>query len=169
MFTQRTGGMTAVGILNIVFGSLGSLVALLAIVGGGLVAAVGAAGEAESAGTDAEGIGAAVATGGMLVMVIGLVYLLCMSLLIFDGIGVLKLKPWGRTLSIACGAGIALLSGYSIITGEFSIMTLGMCGYGLLLVGLFMTENWKAAFTGDTVTAGLDMTASTQRQMRDAA
>lgn len=166
---QRTGGMTAIGILNIVFGSIGSLAALLALLFGGLLAAGGAVLDAESAGTGGEGVGGMVAAGGMLVMVVGLVGLVCWGLLVVAGIGVLRLRPIGRTLSIACGGGIALLSGYSIVNGDFGIMNLGMCGYGLVLVGLFLQPPWKAAFAGEDLTAGLEFTETDRAAIREAA
>lgn len=148
MTHQRTGGMTAIGILNIVFGSIGALVMLLFVLGGSLLAAGGAAMEAEM-GAEANGMGAATAAGGGLIMVIGVVGLICWTAMIISGIGVLKLKSWGRTLSMVCGGIVALLSVYSL-TQQFSIMNVAFLVYGGLLVGLFMKSDWKAAFGGGT-------------------
>jgi hypothetical protein len=147
MQTQRTGGMTAIGILNIIFGSLGSIMSLLVIVGGGIFAALGGAGmAADNQGGGDSGAGA-VAAVGAIVLVIGVLMLLCNVLLMVAGIGVLKLAPWGRILSMVGGGAMALLGVLSMIGGDFGLMTIFMVGYGGMLVGLFCKTEWKAAFS----------------------
>ena len=141
---MRTGGMTAIGVLNIVFGSIGTLMSLLVVLGGGLLAAGGAAMEAEMAG-ETEGMGTAVAAGGGLIAVMGIVGVVACATMIVSGVGVLKLAPWGRMLTIACGSIIALLNIFSMTQG-FSITSLLFAGYGVMLVALFMKPDWKAAF-----------------------
>ena len=133
--------MTAIGILNIVLGAFGSLNSLLLVLGGGVVAAVGGAAAADGA---AEG--SAAASMGGIMMLIGFVALACSAGLVGAGIGVLKLAPWGRTLSIFCGGGMALLNVITILTGGFGLMTLAFLGYGILLVALFHQPQWKSAF-----------------------
>jgi hypothetical protein len=142
MNTQRNGGMTTIGVLNIVLGAIGSLMALLVVVGGGFLAAAGAA---DSSGSE---LGSAAAAGGGMLMILGLVGLLCWAMLAFSGIGVLKLAPWGRTLSMICGGVLVALNLFSMVNGGFSILSVAFMLYGGLLVGLFMQPQWKAAFCG---------------------
>jgi len=163
MSNQRTGGMTAIGILNIVFGSVRGLLALFTILGGGLVAALGSA-AGEEAGTSVAAQGGAIA-------VIGLVALVCSIMLLIAGIGVLKMKPWGRSLSLAAAALWLITSIGQVFMLEFSVTAvLGMV-YPAIVVGLFMTPAWRHAFSGlPTVDIPADDAAATQpEEMRPAA
>ncbi|MHC4965945.1 MAG: hypothetical protein ACYTGE_13635, partial [Planctomycetota bacterium] len=126
MGKQRTGGMTTIGILNIVFGALFSLVFLLMILGAGFMAAAGSAMGGEE--------GAAVAAGGGFLMLIGIAAFAINLMLFISGIGVLKLAPWGRTLSIACGGLGVVVYGVSIVGGDFSIPMLASLAYCVILV-----------------------------------
>ncbi len=143
---KRTGGMTAIGVLNIVFGSLGALFALLIVLGGGIVAALGAGAEAEF-GADAQGAAAASATLGGIVILVGLVALIANAVLAISGIGVLGLKPWGRKLAMICGGAWAVLNILTLFSG-FNLLNLGFAVYGGTLVWLFLKPEWKAAFSG---------------------
>ena len=73
MATQRTGGMTVIGILNFVFGGLGCVGSLLMILGGGAFALFGSAMEEAAAaeGMSTEGFSEAAATGGGMFMLLG--------------------------------------------------------------------------------------------------
>ena len=75
MGTQRTGGMTVIGILNFVFGGLGCVGSLLLILGGGAFALFGSAMEEAAAaeGMSTEGFAEAAGTGGGMFMLLGLV------------------------------------------------------------------------------------------------
>ncbi len=137
--------MTTMGILNIVFGAFGTLLSLMAIITGGLLAAFGTAVEAEM-GAEAEGMGAAAAAGGGLVMLIGLAFAVFCVMLIFAGIGVLKLKPWGRKLSMVCGGGFIFLNLFSLFGSGFTLSTIIGIAYGGTLLVLCFTESWKKAF-----------------------
>ena len=145
MATARTGGMTAIGVLNIVFGTIGTLLMVVVVLLGGLLAAGGAAMEAEAAAADAEGMGTMVAAGGGIIAVMGIIGLLASAALAVSGIGVLKLAPWGRILTMVCGGSICGLQVLSMLQG-FSITSLLVAGYGAMLIGLFMKPEWKAAF-----------------------
>ena len=68
----------------------------------------------------------------------------------FWGIGVLRLKPWGRKLAMVCGGVWAVLNVITLF-GGFSLFSLGFAFYGGLLVWLFFKPQWKAAFSGQTV------------------
>jgi len=171
MNTQRTGGMLTIGILNIVFGAMGAIICGLVFLAGGVVAAGGAGLEGEL-GAEAEGAGAMVAAGGGIIMLIGLVGLVCWTLLFASGIGVIKLAPWGRKLSIICGVVGVLLNGSSLVMSGFQLnfLTLASLVYCGLLVGLFMKPDWKAAFSGTFMHALSNNTTTTQTsQFRRAA
>lgn len=135
--------MTTMGILNIVFGAFGTLGSLLIILGGGLLAAGGAAFEA---GGEVEGMGSMAAAGGGLIMLIGLVSAVFSILLVVAGIGVLKVAPWGRKLSIVCGGGFVLLNLFSLFSSGFTLSTIVGIAYGGTLLVLCFTESWKKAF-----------------------
>jgi hypothetical protein len=155
--TRRSGGITAIGILNIVFGSLGAIVSLLIVIGGGLFAGAGAMVEAD-AGAEAEGFGAAAGVAGGLIMIVGLIGLVSAAALGVSGIGVLMLRPWGRVLSIVCGASIVLLNLLSLVSGGGNLVTLVAMIYGGLLVGLFFTPKWKAVFQKAPAAATVQVT-----------
>ena len=141
--------MTAVGVLNIVFGSIGALVAIMIVLGGGMVAAMGAGAEAEF-GADAQGAAAAGASMGGIMALVGIVGLVACGVMLFSGIGVLGLKPWGRKLSMIGGGAWCVLNVLTLFSG-FSLFNLGFAFYGGLLVWLFLQPDWKAAFSGQPV------------------
>jgi hypothetical protein len=155
--------MTTVGILNIVFGGFGALMGLLAILGGGILAAAGGSISSQS-GADAHQAGTAAAAGGGMLMLIGFVVMICWAMLMVSGIGVLKMAPWGRTLSLACGGAGLALQLISFATGGFhfnlmSLVTIAYCG---ALVYLCMTPPWKAAFSKSS-SSDATMTPSADR------
>ncbi len=150
MATQRTGGMTAVGVVNIVLGVIGCLFSLLLRVGGGVLAASGGDFGAQAGGDESFGM---VAQGaGMVVVLLGLVGLVTYLLTMISGIGVLMMRSWGRTLAMICGAVIIVMYLLSIISGGFGVVSLAMLIYGGVLVGLFMKPSWKMAFCDGDVT-----------------
>lgn len=165
MDSQRTGGMTAIGVLNIIFGSLGTLLCLLMVVGGGLLAAGGAAMEAEL-GAEAEGLGATAATGGAIVVLIGLAGAVAWILMFVGGIGVLKVASWGCKMSLIGAVCVALLNLVSLFTGGFGITNVLMIGYCVTVVALFMKPEWKAAFSGQAGPVG---SLESDQQFRSAA
>ena len=138
MGEQRTGGVTTIGILNIVFGALFSLVFLLMILGAGFMAAAATAIGGED--------GAAVGARGGFLMLVGIAAFAVNLMLFVSGIGVLKVAPWGRTLSLACGGLGVVAYGALLIGSSFSIPFLGMLAYSVVLIGLFFTPAWKAVF-----------------------
>jgi hypothetical protein len=138
MGERRTGGMTTIGILNIVFGAMFSLVFLMMFLGAGFMAAAGNAIGGED--------GAAVAAGGGFLMLVGIAAFAVNLMLLISGIGVLKVAPWGRTLSVASGGLGIVVYAASLIGNGLPIPFLGMLVYCFVLVGLFFTDNWKNAF-----------------------
>ena len=168
MATQRTGGMTAIGVVNIVLGVIGCLFSLLILVGGGVLAAAGGdiaapAGSNESAGMMmAQGV-------GLLFVLIGLVSLVTWLLTMISGIGVLMMRSWGRTLAMVCGAVIIVVQVLSMISGSFGILSIGLLIYGGLLVGLFMKPSWKMAFCDGEVMTESASATDTDDDIRAAA
>lgn len=148
MHRTRTGGMTAIGILNIVFGAFGALGSLLIVLGGGLLAAGSAAMEASGDPAAAE-LSSLGMMGGGFILLIGLVAGVFSILTIVSGIGVLKLAPWGRVLCIVCGIGMFALSGLGIAGGDMGLGNLIGLVYGGLITVLCFTNTWRSAFSGD--------------------
>jgi hypothetical protein len=140
MEAQRTGTMTTIGILNLVFGALFSLVFLLMILGAGFMAAAGTAMGGEK--------GAEVAAGGGFLMLIGIAAFAVNLMLFISGIGVLKMAPWGRSLSIAAGGLGIVVYGASLVGSDFSIPVLAALAYCVVLISMFFTPSWKATFSG---------------------
>ena len=138
MGKQRTGGMTTIGVLNITFGAFFSLVFLLKILAAGFMATAGNAIGGED--------GAAVAAGAGFLMLAGIAACAINLMLFISGIGVLRVAPWGRTLSLACGGLGVVVYTASLIGNGFLTPYLGMLAYSFLLVGLFFMENWKNTY-----------------------
>jgi hypothetical protein len=130
--------MTTVGVLNIIFGALGSLVFLLMILAAGFLTGGGGVIGGEE--------GAAMMAGGGILMLIGIAAFAINMMLFISGIGVLKVAPWGRNLCIAYGGLGVLIYGASLVSGDFSVPTVGALAYCVLLIGLFFKSDWKAAF-----------------------
>ncbi len=135
--------MTVIGILNFVFGGLGCVFSLLMVLGGGAFALFGSAMEEAAAaeGMSTDGLAEATAGGGMF-MLLGLVGMVLGVLLIVAGVGVMKVRPWGRTCSLAyagskiiMGIGAAIIGGFGFgtIMGFVDPVGLGV---------LFMRPAW---------------------------
>lgn len=158
MNTQRTGGMTAIGILNIIFGVLRCLGGALIILGGGLLAGLGA--------SSGEAAGQEVAVAGGLAAVLGLVAFANGVLLLIGGIGVLKVASWGRLFSLAAAAlSVVITLGDGMFSG-FGFGTLIGLIYPAVLFYVFFQPEWKAAFSGMPATAG---TFTSEDEFRTAA
>ncbi|MHC5006861.1 MAG: hypothetical protein ACYTGF_05820 [Planctomycetota bacterium] len=130
--------MTTIGILNVAFGALFSLVFLMMILGAWFMAAAGSAIGGED--------GAAAGARGGFLMYVGITAFAVNLMLFMGGIGVLKLAPWGRTLSIASGGlGVIVYAALLIGSGLMNPYP-GMLVYSFVVVGLFFTEKWKNTF-----------------------
>ncbi|MCH8342631.1 MAG: hypothetical protein IH983_01440 [Planctomycetes bacterium] len=148
MATQRTGGMKVIGILNYVFGGLGCLFSLLMVLGGGAFALFGSAIEEAAAaeGRSTEGLAEAAATGGGMFVLLGLVGMVLGVLLIIAGVGVMKVRPWGRTCSLAYAGSKIIMGVGAVIIGGFGFVTIMGFVYPVVLGVLFTRPAWKAAF-----------------------
>jgi hypothetical protein len=133
-------GLIAIGVVNIVLGSI------LTMVSGAVLAAVtflaiplSAVGSTKQAPIGFMGVIA-----GMFALLIGVVFLFSIMLIV-AGVGVLKRARWGRILSLIYA--IASLS-FLMMMGFSSLNTQGMvtAGYSVLLLVLLNLPEWKAEF-----------------------
>ncbi|HRQ72334.1 MAG TPA: hypothetical protein PLU35_04815 [Phycisphaerales bacterium] len=151
MNTNRTGGMTAVAVLNFIFGGWGMLVNLLVVLGGGLLAVFGGAVAASG-----ESGGAAAAGAGIGLTLVGLLGLFAGLLLFIGGFGILKMKPWARQACLAY-AGIAVivnLAGIALLSTGFGLTQIIGFAYPAILAYLFLANpQWKQAFTPSSSSA----------------
>ena len=142
----RPTGITVIGVLNIVFGALGALSSLLLVLGGGFIAALAPAAVRAGAegGAAAPAAGGAVAAIGGATIVLGVIFLLLGAVQIVSGIGVLKLAPWGWTLTVAI-AGLSVLAN---IAGFFVFGPCNLIGliYPAIVLALFLQPAYKNAF-----------------------
>jgi hypothetical protein len=135
-------GIKVVGALNIVLGSLTCAGSLFSMLGGGIVAALGSAAEHDLNGAR----GHAAMVGGALIL-FGFFGVLFGAGLLAAGVGVLRLRPWGRSLSLAAAAlGIIYTAGQAVILDSFGISGVIGLAYPVALVLAFMTPAWKRAF-----------------------
>jgi hypothetical protein len=130
MAATRTRGMTAVAVLNLILGAVATLGSMARI-----------AIDLGLAGSPAAG-----ATG--IVLAFGFARVAVSVLLIVSGIGVLRMRPWGRTCAIAAGALWILVNLleplllHKSMSGEFVWGSL----YSAILLALFMRPAWARAF-----------------------
>jgi hypothetical protein len=144
MNQTRTGGMLTIGILNIVFGSIRCVGALLMVLVGGGLAAFSSAAPPEMADS-----GQVASFGGAVVM-LGLFGFAIGAMLLIGGIGVLKVAPWGRGFSLAAGT-LAIVNtlGQAVILSAFGLGTFVGLVYPVILIACLMRPDWKAAFAGE--------------------
>jgi hypothetical protein len=159
----RTGGMITIGVLNLIFGGFRTLGALLTILAGGGIAALGAAASHNG------GEGGQVAAAGGAIIGFGVFSLIIGATLFVAGIGVLRVAPWGRTLSLAA-ASLAVVStlGQAVFMDAFGIGTFIGLIYPGVLFFLFFQPDWKVAFSGDLAPAAT-ISEQTQDDFRQAA
>jgi len=153
---QRTGGMTAIAVLNIAFGSLGILNGLFLVLGSLALMY-------ELLRMGAFGIPIARLTFSLLILATGIVGLIA-------GIGMLALRPWARPLSLAYGGYLRLSSVFSFFTvpiiasiGTYDVGSISTYDlvrliifiviyvvlpvfYSLLLFVVFSKPAWKTIF-----------------------
>lgn len=126
---KRPGGLTALAVLNFVFGGFGAL---------GLLITVAALSQPEFAAA------LAVFGSGFFYVVLA-VSVVQTFLIIAAGVGYLKLKPWGRTLGNAYGAIAVIMSLVSAVVvpsdlgGGMNIMTIIGLIYPVLTLVLLNT------------------------------
>lgn len=158
MLRERTSGMTAIGVLNLVFGGLGIISALFEVLAAlaGIRRAILIEGFMGIPGisTDQRAI--------MLKMLeFALFALAASSVGAVAGIGILRMAAWARVVSLvyaglwALNAGILLVFPVQAATPEADAsgavigLVVGICfglSYPIILFILFQKPNWKAAF-----------------------
>ncbi len=129
MHIQRTNGMKAVGVANIIIGVMFGLIGLLmAIVGGGFMPFSGAN---------------AVGLAGEFVLICGVGTMLANVMLIVGGMGLLRGTAWARKFCIAHAATAGVVYGTWLIGGELDIFFVAALVYAGALVWLFYGTSWK--------------------------
>ena len=90
-------------------------------------------------------------------------------MLIVAGVGVFKVRPWGRTVSLAYAGSKIIVGVAGALFGMFTIMTVAIgFVYPIVLAIMFMKPGWKAAFSADTATSDTTTTGD-QDQFQAAA
>ena len=138
---ERTGGQTAVGMINIVFGLMGIALSALLIALGPAIAADMA--------RPHQGVGVFIMklpTYDAFSLGLELAMLTAWCALVITGFGVLRLEQWSTQACIACGAAICFLSMAKLIDGGFNYIALGFVAYGALLAGICARSDWRIAF-----------------------
>lgn len=144
---QRTGGQTAVGMINISFGLMGIVVSLLLFaLGRNLEADLAAHSAASAPGMFITRL----PTTDLVSSTIEFMMIATWMALIAAGAGVLRLAPWGRSVSMLCGAMLFLVGCAKSIDSGLSFITVGEVAYGVLLCAVFLRADWRLAFSGVT-------------------
>ena len=125
---QRSGLVTALAVINFVFGGLGILCGLLAFLGGALVASAGSAGndferqleekmreQGVQVKGGAGGGGKTVQALGAIIMISAVISLLWGAGAIAGGVGLIKRRNWGRILTLVLAGVAGLLAILSLI------------------------------------------------------
>jgi hypothetical protein len=147
MTKQRTGGMTAIGVLNIVFGGFGLLAALFSLLAAPTMVA------------RISGYATSEQMSEMMLKIQGLgIFALAVSVVgLIAGIGIFWMKQWSRILSLVY-AGLWILNGIlsfafplqlSSTTGVMAARVFGLIigmVYPIILFVLFNKPAWKTAF-----------------------
>ena len=89
-----------------------------------------------------------------------------MYLLLISGIGILKVASWGRTLSVSSAALGIICYGADLFLSGPGLFTAFLI-YCVVLMVMFFTPGWRAAFSSEA--AGATPTASESDQSRAAA
>src|SRR5262245_17408996 len=119
---RRTGAVTAVGVVNLVFGVIGTACGLAFMFLFTMIASLffGAAKEASKEATTEQAKQATEAAGGLMGLlagfgaIVGICFIAIAALWIVGGIGVLKRQQWGRILTFVLGALTAILAILSV-------------------------------------------------------
>lgn len=155
MNRQRSGGMTAIAVLNFIFGGGGILVALFGLIFANSMMS-----------NPAMTLGAKGSQIGMLMLAAALLSLPSAGAAIVSGIGILKLATWGRTWTlvyailgiVATFLGLLLTTAINDLNPQAkqdvhpAISIVIGCIYPTILLYLINTRKWKAAFSATPAT-----------------
>jgi hypothetical protein len=135
---EASGAVTALGVINIVLGSLVGLFSLCFLLAGLMF--TGFAQDARQVGMNNPGVNV-FALGGMVAMIVGVLILVFGVCLVLAGIGVVNRRAWGRILTLVL-AGIAavfaLLLLFGIISTLGAINVPGASGSVLMQMFIFV-------------------------------
>ncbi|HEV3221044.1 MAG TPA: hypothetical protein VGZ48_14855 [Candidatus Acidoferrales bacterium] len=141
---QRPAGVTVIAVLDFIGGAFCALFGLLAFAGGSFLSGWLATANA--------GVGSGVAAG--IGAVIGVVFLAIGALAIITGIGLLKLKGWGRVIELVLAALGVLGSIKTFATGGLHaggtalVIQIIELAYFVWVLWYLFTPAVKAAFAG---------------------
>jgi hypothetical protein len=141
---QRPAGVTVIAVLDFIGGAFCVIFGLLAFVGGSFISGMFSAANAGPASGLAAGIGA----------IIGAVFLVFAAIAVITGIGLLKLKGWGRILEIILAVlgligVIKAIAGGALHAGSTSLAILIVeIAYFIWVLWYMFTPGVKAAFSG---------------------
>jgi uncharacterized membrane protein (DUF2068 family) len=138
---QRPTGVTVIAVLDFIGGALCALLALLAFAGGSMISSILSQAGASTGGGIAGG----------LVAIVGVVILAIAALVIITGIGLIKLKGWGRIIQIVLAA-LGVLGQIKSFTGGLSgaqyTLPVIILAYDVWVIWYLLTPGVKAAFAG---------------------
>lgn len=143
---QPPAGQQAIGVLNIVFGVIGLVFGLLILMGGAFLAALG--GMVGASGPDTAPVGGIMSAGGVFTVLLALGFIAVNALGIAGGVGILKMAPWGRSLSLIYAWIAVALNVVQLLLTGFSATLCSLVGiiYPVVLLVLLNQPDWKAAF-----------------------
>lgn len=143
----RSRIVTAIGIINFVFSALEMLCGMIMLAGGALAGAVVAQAAKEPGNTDVQKAATVLggAIGGLLMLLAGAMIAMGIMSLI-AGVGVVKRKNWGRTLTLVLGclAGIMALINLSQLQ-IFGVLIDG--GYCAFVLAVLLQKKYAAEFS----------------------
>jgi hypothetical protein len=153
-----SGVVTAIGILNIVFGALSVITALImmfaaSMIFGGAVDVAKAAAQADpklAKAVNEAGGGFAGMIAGAAVFV-GVVTLLIAGLWILTGVGVLQRKGWARIVTLVLGAlmllgGLCSIPGLTVAPLNALLQIVILLGYGIFVYVILLNKQYAAEF-----------------------
>lgn len=163
MTNARTSGMTALGIVNIVFGALGTLGGIAIMGVAGLMTASAGTLAAENPGMG--GIEEVATSGGLIFAIMGAGLALMWFLAFVGGIGILRLSTWARPVNIIAGTMLLVLGLYNLVLEGAIISGMISAGYGAVIAACFFSGTWKHAFSKQGAAERVDTEANPQPVM----
>lgn len=155
---ERSGAVTAVGVVNIIFGVLSLLCGLVIFLGASLIGIGGKAAAQNAMPNNPQGAQAAggvMAMAGAMAAVFAVIFIVFAALYVFAGVGVLKRQQWGRVLTIV----LASLSAVGLVInvmqmamgrGAFSFPVVSgfavSAGYVILCLAVLFNRDYAAEF-----------------------
>jgi hypothetical protein len=141
---QRPTGVTVIAVLDFIGGALCAILGLLAFAGGSMLSSIFSQAGAGAGSGIMAGIGA----------IIGVVFLAIAALVIIAGVGLLKLKGWGRIIQIILAV-LGVIGGIkNFATGGLSVggtslvIEIAQFAYIVWVLWYMFTPGVKQAFAG---------------------